>query len=164
MCVGVQRCYSPFHVLRHVIFPPWRRLSPPLLRCSTGSYVTLDISLTISENQPGRKFELLNRAVQTHTRLTREAATGKGIDRHLLGLRLLMKAEDGETADLFSDELFQRSQTWKLSTSGLSAGYQFRGTGFGAPYSDGYGINCEWWFVFLRFSPSIRHETGNKRR
>ena len=93
--------------------------------------------------QSKRKLELLNRAVQTHTRLTREAATGRGIDRHLLGLRLVMKPEDGEIADLFSDGLFQRSQTWKLSTSGLSAGYQFRGTGFGAPYADGYGINCE---------------------
>ena len=35
-----------------------------------------------------------------------------------------------------------RSQTWKLSTSGLSAGHQFRGTGFGASEHDGYGINC----------------------
>jgi len=109
--------------------------------------------------QSKRKFELLNRAVQKHARLTREAATGRGIDRHLLGLRLLMKQEDGETADLFSDELFQRSQTWKLSTSGLSAGYQFRGTGFGAAYSDGYGINCEWSFTFLA---NVRHETGGQ--
>ena len=44
---------------------------------------------------------------------------------------------------LFSDELFMQSQTWKLSTSGLSAGDQFRGTGFGSPEHDGYGINCE---------------------
>ena len=66
-----------------------------------------------------------------------------------MGLRLLMKPENGETADLFSDELFQRSQAWKLSTSGLSAGYQFRGTGFGAMYPDGYGINCKRWFMFL---------------
>jgi len=70
-----------------------------------------------------------------------------------------MKPEDGETADLFSDELFQRSQTWKLSTSGLSAGYQFRGTGFGTVYPDGYGINCEWWFMFSRFSRDIRNVT-----
>jgi len=83
----------------------------------------------------------MSRMTYAWTRLTREAATGKGIDRHLMGLRLLMKPENGETADLFSDELFQRSQAWKLSTSGLSAGYQFRGTGFGAMYPDGYGIN-----------------------
>lgn len=84
---------------------------------------------------------LLERAVQTHSSLTRAAATGKGIDRHLLGLRLMLHAEDGERHELFEDELFSRSQTWKLSTSGLSAGHQFRGTGFGASEADGYGIN-----------------------
>ena len=59
---------------------------------------------------------------------------------------------------LFDDEVFARSAEWKLSTSGLSAGHLFRGTGcvvyfaysassltlirFGAAYEDGYGINC----------------------
>ncbi|PCH42408.1 acyltransferase ChoActase/COT/CPT [Wolfiporia cocos MD-104 SS10] len=85
------------------------------------------------------RHALLRRAIQTHTNLTRQAATGRGIDRHLLGLRLMLRA--GESHELFEDELFTRSQTWKLSTSGLSAGEQFRGTGFGAPYPDGYGIN-----------------------
>ena len=51
--------------------------------------------------------------------------------------------EPGETHKLLEDEVFTRSQTWKLSTSGLSAGHQFRGTGFGASEHDGYGINCE---------------------
>jgi len=88
-----------------------------------------------------RRLELLKRAILTHTRRTREAATGKGIDRHLLGLQMMLKPEQGERAKLFADELFQRSQTWKLSTSGLSAGHHFKGTGFGSPYHDGYGIN-----------------------
>ena len=48
-----------------------------------------------------------------------------------------------ERHELFEDELFARSQTWKLSTSGLSDGDQFRGTGFGSPEPDGYGINCK---------------------
>ncbi|ETW83153.1 hypothetical protein HETIRDRAFT_439662 [Heterobasidion irregulare TC 32-1] len=84
---------------------------------------------------------LLRRATQTHTTLTREAATGKGIDRHLLGLQLMLRPEDGERSPLFEDEFFQESKAWKLSTSGLSAGHLFRGTGFGAAYNDGYGIN-----------------------
>ncbi|OJT11461.1 Carnitine O-acetyltransferase [Trametes pubescens] len=75
------------------------------------------------------RFALLQRALQTHSQLTREAATGRGIDRHLLGLRLMLRADAGERHALFEDELFARSQEWKLSTSGLSAGYQFRGTG-----------------------------------
>jgi hypothetical protein len=48
----------------------------------------------------------------------------------------------GEQAELFADDIYQKSQTWKLSTSGLSAGHHFKGTGFGSAYHDGYGINC----------------------
>ena len=68
--------------------------------------------------------------------------TGRGIDRHLLGLRLLLRPLNGESSTLFEDDLFERSSRWKLSTSGLSAGLLFKGTGFGAVYEDGYGINC----------------------
>ena len=93
--------------------------------------------------QDHARLKALQRAVQTHTRLTREAATGRGIDRHLLGLQLLLRPANGESAALFEDKLFERSSQWKLSTSGLSAGYLFKGTGFGAMYEDGYGINCE---------------------
>lgn len=106
--------------------------------------------------QSETKFALLRRAIQTHSTLTREAATGRGIDRHLMGLRLMLRS--GERAPLLDDEVFARSAEWKLSTSGLSAGHLFRGTGcvvsiaysassltfsrFGAAYEDGYGINC----------------------
>ncbi|EKM58277.1 uncharacterized protein PHACADRAFT_26793 [Phanerochaete carnosa HHB-10118-sp] len=85
------------------------------------------------------RYALLQSALQTHSSLTRAAARGHGIDRHLLGLRCMMHGS--EQHELFSDELFARSQTWKLSTSGLSAGDQFRGTGFGSPEHDGYGVN-----------------------
>ncbi|TFK70341.1 acyltransferase ChoActase/COT/CPT [Pluteus cervinus] len=90
---------------------------------------------------PEKQYANLKQAVQTHTSLTREAATGKGIDRHLLGLRLMLQPEKNETTPLFNDPLFNTSSEWKLSTSGLSAGHLFRGTGFGAAYEDGYGIN-----------------------
>ena len=87
------------------------------------------------------QYHLLTKAITTHAQLTREAATGRGIDRHLLGLHLLLKSSE-QTPALFVDPLFSKSQEWKLSTSGLSAGHWFKGTGFGTIYSDGYGINC----------------------
>lgn len=90
---------------------------------------------------------------------TRNAAIGKGIDRHLLGLRLQLRPD--ESSPLLSGDLFHLSQEWKLSTSGLSAGDRFLATGyvrwppdrllsfasdnshrFGAVCPDGYGINC----------------------
>ncbi|KAI0091303.1 acyltransferase ChoActase/COT/CPT [Irpex rosettiformis] len=103
------------------------------------------------------RFELLQAAVAAHTRLTRLAATGKGIDRHLLGLRCML--EPGETHELFEDELFTRSQTWKLSTSGLSAGNQFRGTGFGAQVHDGYGINYLAGPNIIKFGIESKHSS-----
>jgi hypothetical protein len=41
----------------------------------------------------------------------------------------MMRPETGERAALFDDPFFEKSQEWKLSTSGLSAGTLFRGTG-----------------------------------
>jgi hypothetical protein len=41
----------------------------------------------------------------------------------------MMYPDNGERTALFEDPLFERSQEWKLSTSALSAGDQFRGTG-----------------------------------
>lgn len=103
-------------------------------------------------------YPLLSKATQAHNAQTRASSTGKGVDRHLTGLRLVYDSqEDGPVPEsddkhvdswkgaqlLFSDPLLAASQTWKLSTSGLSAGDRFAGTGFGAGYPDGYGINCK---------------------
>ncbi|KAG1887013.1 acyltransferase ChoActase/COT/CPT [Suillus subluteus] len=117
------------------------------------------------EVEPRALLPLLQHAIQTHARRTREAATGRGIDRHLLGLKLMLEElpvdaststsssldspssssptdpPQKRTHSLFTDPLFSRSQEWKLSTSALSSGDQFRGTGFGAGWEDGYGIS-----------------------
>lgn len=45
-----------------------------------------------------------------------------------MALRLVMTPD--ETAELFQDDLFSLSQEWKLSTSGLSSGDRFIGTGY----------------------------------
>lgn len=58
-----------------------------------------------------------------------------------MGLKLMLRP--GESHALFEDPLFQQSQDWILSTSGLSAGDRFFGTGFGTVWPQGYGINCE---------------------
>jgi carnitine O-acetyltransferase len=42
----------------------------------------------------------------------------------------MLRPLSGEESALLDDELFQRSQTWRLSTSGLSAGNLFKGTGY----------------------------------
>ncbi|KAF9159671.1 hypothetical protein DFQ26_006299 [Actinomortierella ambigua] len=85
------------------------------------------------------KEKLMRQAVAAHSKYQREAANGKGIDRHLMGLRLCL--QPGESHPLFQQEIFGKSSAYLLSTSGLFAGDDFFGTGFGAMYPNGYGIN-----------------------
>lgn len=92
-------------------------------------------------DQPAKLYELLTAATKAHNSYTRDASTGKGCDRHFMGLKLMMR--EGESHPLLDDPLFQKSQDWILSTSGLSAGDRFYGTGFGTVWPNGYGTNCE---------------------
>ncbi|PWN90766.1 acyltransferase ChoActase/COT/CPT [Acaromyces ingoldii] len=117
-------------------------------------------------------YPLLSKATQAHNAQTRSSSMGKGIDRHLTGLRLVYDSqEDGPVPEseekhvdswkgaqlLFNDPLLAQSQTWKLSTSGLSAGDRFAGTGFGAGYPDGYGINYLAGNNLLKFGIESKH-------
>ncbi|KAF9451885.1 acyltransferase ChoActase/COT/CPT [Macrolepiota fuliginosa MF-IS2] len=103
---------------------------------------------------------LLTKAILTHSKLTRDGATGRGFDRHLLGLQLLHNpTSDGPSPPLFADPLFSQSQEWKLSTSGLSAGHWFKGTGFGAAYNDGYGINYLAAPEMIKFGIESKHSS-----
>ena len=58
---------------------------------------------------------LFRSAVENHVNLARSAASGQGVDRHLLALRLLSK-ELGVVHPLFESSLFNRSGSWTLST------------------------------------------------
>ncbi|KAJ3184004.1 hypothetical protein HDU85_001855 [Gaertneriomyces sp. JEL0708] len=85
------------------------------------------------------KYELLKTACSSHVKYIAVASQGRGVDRHLLGLRMCLKP--GESADLFKDPAYARSCNWQLSTSGLFPGERLLGTGFGAVVPDGYGMN-----------------------
>ncbi|WFD26088.1 carnitine O-acetyltransferase [Malassezia nana] len=113
----------------------------------------------LRENKsPTELYTLLQAATTAHTRQTRDSSFGKGIDRHIMGLRLVYRAEDdGEVPKLFSDPLLGESSAWKLSTSGLSAGDKFVGTGFGCGYPDGFGVN------YLAGSQTLKFGMETKR-
>ncbi|XP_041348084.1 carnitine O-palmitoyltransferase 2, mitochondrial-like [Gigantopelta aegis] len=88
---------------------------------------------TVEELQQG-----LKNCSEMHQQLTREAAMGKGFDRHLFALRHL--AEDsGKALDLFEDPAYKKLNHIILSTSTLSDPSVLIG-GFGAVVPDGYGI------------------------
>lgn len=73
-----------------------------------------------------------------------EASKGLGVDRHLLGLRLLSLEEEQKTAgaiptpDIFKDPSFTASCYWRISTSNLS-NERFDGWGWGEVVPDGVG-------------------------
>jgi carnitine O-acetyltransferase len=87
-----------------------------------------------------RKVELFKHAAGVQTALTLAANAGEGVDRHLLGLRVVMRPDELDRATLFNDPAYARSSTFILSTSNTGAGDLFRG-GFAPVASDGYGVN-----------------------
>ncbi|KAL4075558.1 acyltransferase ChoActase/COT/CPT [Scleroderma citrinum] len=114
-------------------------------------------SFAFSQASTSTLYALLTSALRVHVSLTRAAVTGRGIDRHLLGLRNVLSSEWDWLDTLFEHPDFWKSQTWRLSTSGLTAGWYFRGTGFGAPFSDGYGINYLIAPSLVRFCVDSKH-------
>ncbi|KAI8615223.1 acyltransferase ChoActase/COT/CPT [Chytriomyces sp. MP71] len=84
------------------------------------------------------KGQLGRRAVAAQSSYMALAADGCGVDRHLLGLRLLIEQGEAKPA-LFTDSSFSISSHWTLSTSQITSEY-FLGYGWGQVVSDGYGV------------------------
>lgn len=89
----------------------------------------------------------------------RDASIGKGIDRHMLGLRCMIKPDEKEKATIFNDPSYLKSMYFKLSTSNMSPGLQFYG-GFGPVVPEGYGVNYAISTDALKFS--ISHKLSAK--
>ncbi|KAF9116644.1 Carnitine O-acetyltransferase mitochondrial [Mortierella sp. AM989] len=87
------------------------------------------------------KQRLLQKAIQTHLEYMMAASAGKGVDRHLLGLRSMMQTpEEQKQALIFQDPSYIQSMYFKISSSNMSPGDHFWG-GFGPVVPEGYGIN-----------------------
>ncbi|KAJ2793889.1 hypothetical protein H4S07_006916, partial [Coemansia furcata] len=88
-----------------------------------------------------KKLAYFQQAIAAHVELSKAAAAGKGVDRHLLGLRAQIQTpEEAERAWLFQDKAYIKSMSFGLSTSNVTPGEKFRG-GFAPVILDGYGIN-----------------------
>jgi hypothetical protein len=83
----------------------------------------------------------------------REASEGHGIDRHMLGLRCMVK--DPSESAVFQDPAYAKSCTFRLSSSNMSPGTNFYG-GFGPVVPNGYGINYAIDKDALKFSISCK--------
>ncbi len=84
------------------------------------------------------KMELLRAAFTEHGKRGKDASAGQGVDRHLLGLRLIAaEMAIAELPALFSEEVYKRG--WELSTAQLPMKTGFVNH-FGPVCPDGYGI------------------------
>ena len=77
-----------------------------------------------------------------------------GVDRHFLGLAMLLERDD-EAPSLFSDPVFIRSKTWKISTSTLP-----NAPGFGPVVEDGVGVAYEIKPRSVTFTISCRRQNN----
>ncbi|KAF8749158.1 Acyltransferase ChoActase COT CPT [Rhizoctonia solani] len=84
-----------------------------------------------------RKISLFRDAAKVHIQRAREAGNAMGVDRHMFGLRHLVRTSEGETMpSIFSDPVYQRASKWTLSTSAIFSKH-FPGYGWGEVVPDG---------------------------
>ncbi|KAF2201283.1 carnitine O-acetyltransferas-like protein [Delitschia confertaspora ATCC 74209] len=90
-------------------------------------------------NVPAEKCQqLLRDALNAHVKYISDASDGKGVDRHLFGLKKCLKEGEPVPA-LFQDPAYGYSSTWFISSSQLSSEY-FNGYGWSQVVDDGWGI------------------------
>ncbi|KAI9824400.1 MAG: Carnitine O-acetyltransferase mitochondrial [Thelocarpon impressellum] len=85
-----------------------------------------------------RCVELFHKAVDSHVAYISDASDGKGVDRHLYGLRRLLAPGEALPA-IYTDPAFAYSSKWYISSSQLSSEY-FNGYGWSQVIDEGFGI------------------------
>lgn len=81
---------------------------------------------------------LLREAIKSHVEYITSACDGKGVDRHLFGLKLLLEPGQ-ELPAIYKDPTFGYSSSWFLSTSQLNSEH-FNGYGWSQVIDQGFGI------------------------
>ena len=82
--------------------------------------------------------KLFRAAVVAHVKYTLDASDGYGVDRHLFGLKKLVR-EGEPMPEIFTDPAYTYSATWYISSSQLSSEY-FNGYGWSQVIDQGWGI------------------------
>jgi carnitine O-palmitoyltransferase 2 len=91
-----------------------------------------------SHASPQRRAALMRAAVRNHTRVTRDAMTGNGMDRHLFVLAQRAKAA-GLTPALFETAAYRKMSSIIISTSTLSS-HALANGGFGPFHPDCFAV------------------------
>ncbi len=84
------------------------------------------------------RISLFRKAIAAHIEYISAASDGKGVDRHLFGLKKLLEPGE-EVPAIYKDPVFGYSSSWFLSTSQLSSEF-FNGYGWSQVIDEGFGI------------------------
>ncbi|KAF2962837.1 hypothetical protein GQX73_g10730 [Xylaria multiplex] len=84
------------------------------------------------------RVTLFRKAIAAHIEYISAASDGKGVDRHLFGLKKLLEPGE-EIPAIYKDPAFGYSSSWYLSTSQLSSEF-FNGYGWSQVIDAGFGI------------------------
>lgn len=84
------------------------------------------------------KIKLFRDAVKSQVAYIADATEGKGVDRHLFGLKRLLKPGE-ELPSIYKDPAFAYSGSWYISSSQLSSEY-FNGYGWSQVIDEGFGM------------------------
>jgi carnitine O-acetyltransferase len=95
-------------------------------------------AITDHSVDPKEAAALLHKAVKSHVEYISAASDGKGVDRHLFGLKKLLGPND-EVPAIYKDPTYAYSSSWFISSSQLSSEY-FNGYGWSQVIDDGWGI------------------------
>ncbi|EMG48361.1 Carnitine O-acetyltransferase, mitochondrial [Candida maltosa Xu316] len=98
------------------------------------------------------KVATFQTAAKQHVNYLLAAADGKGVDRHLFGLKQMIQPSDGAVPEIFTDPIFTYSQTWYISSSQVPSEF-FQSWGWSQVIDDGFGlaylINNDWIHVHI---------------
>ncbi|KAF2279242.1 acyltransferase ChoActase/COT/CPT [Westerdykella ornata] len=87
---------------------------------------------------PEKARELFRAALDAHVKYISDASDGRGVDRHLFGLKKCLKEGEPVPA-LYQDPAYSYSGKWYISSSQLSSEF-FNGYGWSQVVDDGFGI------------------------
>lgn len=113
--------------------------STETIRSATPESVQFVNAMVNPESTIEHRLGTLDSAVNRHGELTKDAAMGKGVDRHLFSMKYLAQKEGLPLPDFYSDPVYMRMCHSTLSTSTLTHKLLVLG-GFAPVVSDGYGI------------------------
>jgi len=102
------------------------------------------------------KMEALRKATTNHSRLVKECAKGKGVDRHLFALQRIAEKNDLPLPPFFHSEAWKMLNYTVLSTSNCG-NPSLRLFGFGPVVQDGFGVGYIIKDHGLQYSVSTKH-------